>query len=351
MVVQCDASKEALGAVLLQDGRPIIFASRTLSRAEENYLQIEKELLAVVFAMERFDHYTYGRHVTVESDHRPLEVLLKKPIVIAPKRLQRMLLRLQRYTFQLKYTPGSQVLVADALSRAPKRREEESDQADLEAVRAITDADLTDPMLLSLQAATDADKTMKKVKIFTQDGWPAERKELPPDVMPKYNIRDELVYEKGIILKGERFVIPQVLRKEMLEELLGRLRMGLESTLRRARETVFWPLMTSQLKDFIRRCDTCRTMDPQQQKEPLVCHEVVKQVWGKIEVDLFQHKGRDYLITVDCLTNFWEVDHLTLSRAGFFGAPVGRGGGGGAQSAPLVKTLFPFSESTQVKFF
>ena len=60
-VVQCDASKEALGAVLLQDGRPIMFASRTLSRAEENYAQIEKELLAVVFAMERFDHYTYGR--------------------------------------------------------------------------------------------------------------------------------------------------------------------------------------------------------------------------------------------------------------------------------------------------
>ena len=118
--------------------------------------------------------------VTVESDHRPLKVILKKPIVIAPNRLQRMLLRFQRYTFQLKYTPGSQVLVADALSRAPTRREEESDQADLEAVCAVTDADLTDPMLLSLQAATYADKTMKKVKIFIQDGWPAERKELPP---------------------------------------------------------------------------------------------------------------------------------------------------------------------------
>ena len=88
--------------------------------------------------------------MTVESDHRPLEVILKKPIVMALKRLQRMLLRLQRYTFQPKYTPGGQVLVADALSRAPTRREEESDQADLESVCAITDADLTDPMLLSL---------------------------------------------------------------------------------------------------------------------------------------------------------------------------------------------------------
>ena len=118
------------------------------------------------------------------------------------------------------------MLVADALSRAPTRREEESDQADLEAVCAIRDANLTDPMLLSLQAATDADKFMKKVKIFIQDGWPAER---PPDVMPYYHICDELVYEKGIILKGERFVIPQVLRKEMLEEL-HHPHMGLEST-------------------------------------------------------------------------------------------------------------------------
>ena len=85
--VQCDASQSALGAVLMQNGRAVAYASRTLSQAEENYAQIEKELLAVVFAMERFDHFTFGRHIVVESDHKPLQAIRKKPNTAAPRRL------------------------------------------------------------------------------------------------------------------------------------------------------------------------------------------------------------------------------------------------------------------------
>ena len=64
----------------MQQGRPITFASRTLTPAEVNYAQIEKELLAVVFALERFDHYTFGRKVTVENNHKPLQSIMLKPI-------------------------------------------------------------------------------------------------------------------------------------------------------------------------------------------------------------------------------------------------------------------------------
>ena len=73
------------------------FATRALSDAETRYAQIEKELLAVVFGLEKFHQYTYGRPVTVQSDHKPLEVIVKKPVFKAPKRLQRLLLRLLVY--------------------------------------------------------------------------------------------------------------------------------------------------------------------------------------------------------------------------------------------------------------
>ena len=68
-VIQTDASLKGLGAVLLQEGRPVIYVSRTLTPAEEHYSNIERELLGVVFAMERLHNYVYGEPVRVQTDH------------------------------------------------------------------------------------------------------------------------------------------------------------------------------------------------------------------------------------------------------------------------------------------
>ena len=95
VTLQCDASQFGLGAALLQNGQPVAYASRALTDAETRYAQIEKELLAIVFACERFEQYVYARDlIQVESDHKPLEAIFCKPLHSAPKRLQRMLLRL-----------------------------------------------------------------------------------------------------------------------------------------------------------------------------------------------------------------------------------------------------------------
>ena len=116
ITIQCDASQSGLGAVLLQEGKPVCYASRALTHTEENYAQIEKELLAIVFACERFDQYVYGRHITVQSDHKPLEIITKKSMIDAPKRLQRMLLRLQKYNIDVVYTKGRHAHRRHALS-------------------------------------------------------------------------------------------------------------------------------------------------------------------------------------------------------------------------------------------
>lgn len=116
--VSVDASKCGLGAVITQDERPIAYASRSLTETEKRYAQIEKELLAVTFGLERFHQYTYGVNVTVENDHKPLENILRKSLLQTPPRLQRLLLRLQKYDFNFKYVPGKQLIIADTLSRA-----------------------------------------------------------------------------------------------------------------------------------------------------------------------------------------------------------------------------------------
>ena len=92
VTIQCDASQHSLGAVLLQGGQPVAYASRALTPTEETYAQIEKELLAIVFACEKFDAYIYGRDsVRVQTDHKPLESIFRQELCVAPKGLQRMI--------------------------------------------------------------------------------------------------------------------------------------------------------------------------------------------------------------------------------------------------------------------
>ena len=119
VTLQCDASQAGLGAVLMQNGQPVAYASRALTPAETQYAQIEKELLAIVFACKRFDAYVYGRQqVNIQTDHKPLEPIFTKSLDSAPKRLQRMLLQLQKYNITVKYKKGMELLLADTLSPA-----------------------------------------------------------------------------------------------------------------------------------------------------------------------------------------------------------------------------------------
>ncbi len=103
----------------MQNGQPVAYASRALTEAETRYTQIEKELLAIVFACEHFKYYVYGREaVNVETDHQPLVPIVLKPLNKAPNRLQRMLRRLQNFNLKVMYKKGPDMFLADTLSRA-----------------------------------------------------------------------------------------------------------------------------------------------------------------------------------------------------------------------------------------
>ena len=97
VIVQADASQYGIGAALIQDGKPVAFASKSLSATEQRYANIEREMLSVVFACERFHTYLSGRTFLIQNDHKPLEMIQLKNLKAAPPRLQRMLLRIQSY--------------------------------------------------------------------------------------------------------------------------------------------------------------------------------------------------------------------------------------------------------------
>ena len=117
VTVQVDVSKKGLGVALLQEGHPVTFASKALTLTEQRYANIEHEMLACVFGAEWFHTYVFGHAFTIESDHKSLEQINLKNLADTPAQLQWMLLRLQNYDVTIKYHPGKEMLVADALSR------------------------------------------------------------------------------------------------------------------------------------------------------------------------------------------------------------------------------------------
>ena len=171
VTLQTDARKKGLGAVLLQGGQPVAFASRSLSQTEQRYAVIEKECLAIVFACERFNQYLAHReNISIETDHKPLESIFKKSLLSAPCRLQRMLLRLQRYNLSVNYKPGSQMFLADHLSRAAQHetpKPEESFQVfslDVESLDPMQALKVTPERLEQLQRCTGQDDTLQILK-------------------------------------------------------------------------------------------------------------------------------------------------------------------------------------------
>ena len=193
--LQCDASKFGLGAALLQNGQPIAYASRTLTNSERNYAQIEKELLAVVFGVEKFHQFTYGRHITVQSDHSPLETIHKKPLSETPKRLQRMLLRLQKYNIKIVYVPGKHVELADTLSRVPLNNTHRSDaEIHTEVINITDDLPVAQPLLEQIKHETDLDSTLSKLKHTVRSGWPEHKRSCDARVKKYWDKRDYSIY-------------------------------------------------------------------------------------------------------------------------------------------------------------
>ncbi|XP_041460922.1 uncharacterized protein K02A2.6-like [Lytechinus variegatus] len=315
LVLQADASEKGLGAAILQKGQPIAYTSRALTEAESRYAQIEKELLAVTFGLERFHQYTYGRKVTVQSDHKPLEIIAKKNMHQAPKRLQRLILRLQTYDADIIYHPGKQMYIADTLSRAYLPvLEVDGKQTEMEQVNLVDHLPIARPLLEELKQCTAKDEVMQEIQAVVMNGWPMRQQDLPSGVIPYFHIRDELSIANGLIFRGERVVIPKSMRQGMIERLHAS-HLGESGCLKRARECLYWPNMNSEVKNYIQRCDVCRAMGTRQQKEPLKQHEIPERPWAKVGADLFVLDSRDYLVITDYYSNFIEVDYLTTTTS------------------------------------
>ena len=199
VTIQCDASQRGLGVALLQGGQPVLC---TLTDKEVNYAQIEKELLVIVFACEKFDAYIYGCDcVRVQTDHKPLESIFRKELCTAPKRLQRTLLRLQKHSLDVTYLKGEKILVADTLSRAylPEVNSRNFVR-ELEEVDHRANLPLSDERWQQLTHVWADDPVLKQLRTVIQCAWPERKFDVAMCLRPYFNLRDELVVQGNLIL-------------------------------------------------------------------------------------------------------------------------------------------------------
>ena len=314
LIIQCDASSTGLGATLLQDDHPLAYVSRALTPTERNYSQMEKECLAIVFSTERFHQYTFGRQTTVHSDHKPLQAIMRKPLSKAPKRLQAMMLRLMHYDLEVVYKKGTDLHIADMLSRAHAQPD-----PDLKTcfgnINAISHLRVSKKTATALKEATSQDEVMKLLKEVIIHGWPEKKDDVPVQIAPYFSYRDELTVHNGLIMKGERIVIPKAERRRIKESIHAS-HLGQGSALRRARECVYWPGMTDEIRQMIETCETCNTYQAVQQKQTLqTTLPEAEYPWQKVGVDLFSIKGKDFLVTVCYTSGFWEIDKMNSTRS------------------------------------
>ncbi|MCG8429678.1 MAG: hypothetical protein MJA29_00665, partial [Candidatus Omnitrophica bacterium] len=323
--LQTDASQKGLGAVLLQKGVPVYFASRALTKTERNsYQNLEREALATIFGMEKFHYFLYGKKFTLQTDQKPLSSIFRKHLVDVSPRIQRLVVRSLPYTFDCQWVPGKDIPLADALSRNIStdkllQMENLGIRLPILAVNLVLRNVRnyhSDGILVSIREETGKDELLKAVMKYTSEGWPDDKSQLKQidGILTFWKLREELSIEDGIVIKGNKILIPPSLRMEMLE-IVHEGHQGIEKCILKARESVYWPGYREDIKQMVEKCSICQSTGDKLRKFPVISTEVPPYPWHTLGSDLFYWKTGDYLVIADYFSKFLIVRRLVSSTA------------------------------------
>jgi len=268
-VIECDASGVGIGAVLMQEQRPIAFLSKALKGRALHMSTYEKELFALVTAVQKWRPYLLGQTFVVKTDQQSLKFLLEQKVGTPFQ--QKWITKLLGYSFTVEYKKGSDNRVADALSR----REGWEDDPSIS--------------LISIPAAT----WVQEIKLQYQED--VELKQLLDKWNSnslnnsKYSMHAGLLLYKGRILLGDNLDLKlKVLQYLHCDPMAGH--SGYERTIKRARKDFYWKGMKKDVKNFIRECSVCQqnkydTSSPAGLLQPL---PIPDRVWTDISMDFVE---------------------------------------------------------------
>ncbi|EYC07815.1 hypothetical protein Y032_0068g142 [Ancylostoma ceylanicum] len=294
IVVAADACDYGIGCVIshrYEDGseKPIAHASRSLTAAEKNYSQIEKEALGIVFAVKKFHKYVFGRKFLLLTDHKPLLAIFgdKKGVpVYSANRLMRWATILLGYDFDIEYVNTTKFGQADGLSRLMMKHQVENEDIVIASVKKDVCTLLKEcirrlPVTVAdVESHTKNDPVLRKVISCVSTGkWPKENQKLA-----HFQNRRETLSVVGGIVRMKKL----------------------------ARSYVYWPNVDSDCENMVRRCTNCQEAAKNPTKVPLKTWPSPTRVWQRVHVDFGGPlQGIYYLVVVDAFSKWPEMIEMS----------------------------------------
>ncbi|XP_064471999.1 uncharacterized protein K02A2.6-like [Ornithodoros turicata] len=283
---------------------------------KRNYAQVEREALAIVYEIQKFHKYLYGRTLEIITDHQPLTQIFSQqrhtsPVAVA--RVQRWINVLAAYSFTVKYRKGDDLGNADGLSRVPLQRTVAVHKEATNYVSPLKDFPLT---AKEVERETTKDNMLRKVREFTQQGWPKKwnRKRLPEEFQPFEVRKEDLSVDCGCLLWNGRIVVPGALQNQV-KDLLHEDHIGFSRIKMLARTLVWWPKIDRDLEDITRNCSVCQSMQNVQPAAPLQPWAYPARKWERVHMDFAEAEGSHLLIIVDAHSKWVEVGVMPSTNA------------------------------------
>jgi len=291
---------------------------------------VELELLAIAWSCEKARPFVEGIKFEIYTDHRPLIPILNDYALseIENKRLQRLKMKLSGFTFEAHWIDGKANVEADALSRAPVHQAKPEDELDeefetlttsLEALHHLNlpeeidfayvetmEVYINDKLNEDVREAGESDVDYKQVKAWLMDRYQPHPDTIKPNVAPYYRQLDRFSLDgSNLLCYDDRLVIPEGLRSRYLDHLV-RLHASPAKMKSRARKTIWWPHMSTDIDQKWRSCRSCVDRSPSNKTEPSRPRDPANYPFQKLHMDLGSYNGRNFLIVIDQFS-LWPI--------------------------------------------
>ena len=328
-----------------------LVGSRFTNPAESRYAPVEGEALAVVHALDKARYFVLGcANLIVAVDHKPLLKLFSDRSLneIPNSRLRNLKEKTLRYRFKMIHIPGVKHRVADGLSCRPVDPSEVVElQDDIAAIpnsdstmykdcQYVLENEITSDIEACILAAalsnfstapftgvtwelirtgTASDETFNSLLDLIESGFPETSSDTPQLLRIYHQYRDQLSTIDGVILYNDRILVPPALRPNVLSTLHSA-HQGISSMIARVESSVFWPGITTDIKDIRDRCSHCHRNAPSNPSAPAIPPMLPEYPFQCVCADYFSHKGKPYMVLVDRYSNWPIVEKISNGSTG-----------------------------------